>query len=90
MKNFVCSVAIGKQDKEFIIDLTKEEEDFEDGEGATDFAVAKIANSDEFSLLQLDGKIQPEVVKELLTFSEGAFDKIYEFQKKILKEVIEK
>ena len=90
MKNLVCSVAVGKQDKELIVDLTKEEEDFEDGEGATDFAVAKIANTDEYTLLQLDGKIQPEVVKEILKLADKSCEEIYEFQKKILKESISK
>jgi len=90
MRNLVCSVAVGKQDKELIVDLSKEEEDFEEGEGATDFAVAKIANTEEFSLLQLDGKIQPEVVKEILRLASEACKDIYEFQKKALKEVVEK
>ena len=88
MKNLVCSVAVGKQDKELVVDLTKEEEDFEEGEGATDFAVAKIANTDQFSLLQLDGKIPPEVVKKVLKLANEACDEIYEVQKKALKESI--
>src|SRR3989344_261228 len=66
MKDLVCSVAIGKLDKDIVADLTKEEEDYENGEGATDFATAKLANSDEFTLLQMDGKIQPERIKEIL------------------------
>src|SRR3990172_9911689 len=90
MRNLVCSVAVGKQDKELIVDLTKEEEDFEEGEGATDFAVAKVANSDEYTLLQLDGKIQPEVIKEVLELANKSCEEIYEFQKKTLKESISK
>jgi exosome complex component RRP41 len=90
MKNLVCSVAVGKQDKELVVDLTKEEEDFEEGEGATDFAIAKIANTDEYSLLQLDGKIQPNVLKEALKLADESCNEIYEFQKKVLKECIEK
>ncbi len=88
MKNLVCSVAVGKQDKELIVDLDKEEEDFEEGEGATDFPVAKIANTDQFTLLQLDGKIQPERVKEVIELANESCDKIYEVQKKALKEAI--
>jgi exosome complex component RRP41 len=90
MRDLVCSVAVGKQDKELVVDLTKEEEDFEEGEGATDFAVAKVANSDEFTLLQLDGKIQPEVVKKITRLAAESCKEIYEFQKKTLKEAIEK
>ena len=90
MRDLICSVAVGKQDKELIVDLSKEEEDFEEGEGATDFAVAKIANSDEYTLLQLDGNIQPEVVKKIVTLADEACKEVYEFQKKTLKESIEK
>jgi len=90
MRNLVCSVAVGKQDKELIVDLTKEEEDFDEGEGATDFAIAKIANTDEYTLLQLDGKIQPEVVKDILNIADKACNEIYEYQKKVLKEAISK
>ena len=68
--------------------LTKDEEDFEEGEGATDFAVAKLANSDEFSLLQLDGKIRPEQVKEILKLVSESAKEIYESQKKALKDAI--
>ncbi len=88
MKDLVCSVAVGKLDKELVVDLTKEEEDFEEGEGATDFATAKLANSPEFSLLQLDGKIQPEKAKEILKLASDACKEIYEVQKKALKEVV--
>src|SRR3989338_2757200 len=88
MRDLVCSVAVGKQDREFIVDLTKEEEDFKEGEGATDFAIAKLASSDEFSLLQLDGKIRPEEIDEALKLASKACKEIYETQKKALKEVV--
>jgi len=90
MKDLVCSVAVGKLDKQIIVDLTKEEEDFEGGEGPTDFAIAKIANSDEFSLMQLDGKIPPERIKEVISVVKETCAKIYEVQKKALKEAVEK
>lgn len=88
MRDLVCSVAIGKNDKTLIADLTKEEEDYEEGEGATDFAVAKIANTDEFTLLQMDGKIQPSRVKEVLELALESSEKILEAQKKALKEAV--
>jgi len=89
MKDLVCSVAIGKLDKTIVVDVDKSEEDFEDGEGATDFPIAKIANSDEYTLLQMDGKIQPERIKEVLDCAEKACKEIYEAQKKALKDLIE-
>jgi exosome complex component RRP41 len=89
MSDLVCSLAAGKLDKTIVLDLDKEEEDFEEGEGATDFAVAKPANSPVFSLMQMDGKIQPEMVKELTDMSIEACKEIYEIQKKALKAVVE-
>lgn len=88
MKDLICSVAVGKQDKNLIVDLTKDEEDFKEGEGATDFAIAKLANAEEFSLMQLDGKIRPEEAKEVLALASKACKEIYEVQKKALKEVV--
>ena len=89
MKNLVCSVALGKLDKELVIDLDKEEEDYKEGEGATDFPIAKIGNTDQYTLVQLDGKIQPEIVSEIFKLANEACEKIYEVQKNALKEVIE-
>ncbi len=88
MKNLICSVALGKLDKDLVVDLTKAEEDFEGGEGPTDFPIAKIANSQDFTLLQLDGKIQPSRVQEVIKLANEACNKIYEAQKKALKEAV--
>ena len=88
MKDLVSAVSMGKIDKELIVDVDKDEEDYEEGEGATDFPIAKISNSDEFTLLQLDGKIQPELIKEALLMGKEACDKIYDVQKKALKEFV--
>jgi exosome complex component RRP41 len=75
MKNLICSVAIGKLDKDFVVDVDKSEEDFKGGEGPTDFPVAKIAGTDQFTLLQLDGKIQPDKVKEVIKLANEACEK---------------
>ncbi|MEK6800409.1 MAG: exosome complex exonuclease Rrp41 [Nanoarchaeota archaeon] len=88
MKDLVCSVAVGKNDKNLIVDLTKEEEDYDLGEGATDFAIAKLANSDDITLMQMDGKAQPKVIPDLINLSVEACSTIYEIQKKALKSVI--
>lgn len=89
MKDLVCSVAVGKNDKQLIVDLTKEEEDYKEGEGATDFAFTKLANTDEITLMQMDGKIQPHLVPELIKLVNEASKEIYEAQKKALKDVVE-
>ena len=87
MRDLITSVAVGKIDEQIIVDVDKVEEDYEGGEGATDFHIAKLARSDEYTLLQLDGKIPPERFKEALDAADKACQEIYEFQKKALKEV---
>lgn len=87
MKDLICAVAIGKMDKDLVVDVDKDEEDFEEGEGATDIPLSRLAGSDSWTLLQLDGKIQPEMVTKALATADKAFAKIYEVQKKALKEV---
>src|SRR3989344_2583974 len=89
MRDLVCAVSIGKMDKELVVDVNDEEEHFEEGEGSTDMATARLANSDKWTLLQLDGKIQPEVYPKALGMADKAFAKIYEVQKKALKDVME-
>ncbi len=89
MKNLIVSVALGKLDKDIVVDVDKEEEDFKEGEGSTDIPIAKLAGTDQISLLQLDGKMQPEKMKEVLAMASKACDEIYEVQKKALKGVIE-
>ncbi|MEK6915667.1 MAG: exosome complex exonuclease Rrp41 [Nanoarchaeota archaeon] len=89
MRDLVCAVSVGKMDKDIVIDVNDEEEHFEDGEGATDTATARLANSDRFTLLQLDGKIQPSLIPKALEMANKAFAKIYEIQKKTLKGVME-
>ncbi len=89
MKNLVSSVAVGKLDKELVVDLDKNEEDFEEGEGPTDFPIAKLANTTQYTLMQLDGKIQPQLVPNVLKLADAACAEIYELQKKALKEVVE-
>ncbi len=89
MKDLVCAVSVGKMDKDLVLDVNDEEEHFEDGEGATDMATARLANSDKWTLLQLDGKIQPDLYPKALSMADKAFAKIYEVQKKALKNVME-
>jgi exosome complex component RRP41 len=89
MKNLICAVALGKMDKTIVVDVDKEEEDFEEGDGATDIPMAKIANTDKYTLWQMDGKIQPSRIKEVFDMADEACAKIYEVEKKALKEVVE-
>jgi len=54
MKSLVTSVSIGKLDKQLVTDLIKEEEDWEEGEGATDIPIT-LTGDGKISHIQLDG-----------------------------------
>ena len=87
MTEMISAVAVGKMDRTIVADVTKEEEDFHDGEGATDIPVTYLSNSDKITLLQLDGKIRVEELKEALKLGRVACKKIHIEQMKALKEV---
>jgi len=89
MKDLVASVAVGKLDKDLTVDQDDEEEHFEGGEGHTDIPMAKFANSDKLTLLQLDGKIPPEQLSKALEMAVKGCEQVYEVQKKALKDVVE-
>ena len=88
MKNLVSSVSIGKIDKQLVVDLIKEEEDWEEGEGATDIPITMTPDG-KITHIQLDGKITMEKLKEVIELAKKATKEIYEVQKKALKEVAE-
>ncbi|MBU1136702.1 MAG: exosome complex exonuclease Rrp41 [Nanoarchaeota archaeon] len=87
MKELVTSVSIGKIDKTLVVDVDKTEEDYEEGEGATDIAMSFKSASGELSHLQLDGKIKEDELREAIKVGRDACKKIYEVQKKALKDM---
>lgn len=89
MKDLVTSVSIGKLDKQLVVDLNKEEEDWEEGEGATDIPISMNSTSGEITHIQLDGKISKEQLKEAVELAKKAKEKIYAVQKQALKESLE-
>ncbi len=88
MTNLVSSVSIGKLDKTLVVDLIKEEEDFEEGEGATDIPIT-MTHDGKITHIQLDGKITIKQLKEAVELARKATNNIYEIQKQALKEVAE-
>jgi len=86
MKNLVSSVSIGKLDKQLVVDVDKYEEDFEEGEGSTDIPIT-LTNDGKLTHIQLDGKIKKEQLKEAIELAKETCKKIYDVQKKALKEV---
>lgn len=88
MKNLVSSVSIGKLDKQLVVDVSKKEEDWEEGEGATDIPVSMTPDG-KITHIQLDGKITGKQLKEAIELAKNACNEIYEVQKKALKEGLE-
>ena len=87
MKELVASVSIGKLDKNLVVDVDKDEEDFEEGEGATDIAMSFLANSGKVTHLQLDGKITSKELDEAIKLGWKACQRIKEIQEETLKKV---
>ena len=86
MKGLVSSVAAGKVSDKIALDLSKEEEDHEDG--ATDLAFAMIPKTDEVTLITMDGEAsEKEIVSILESAKKGCHD-IHELQKKALKDFL--
>ena len=83
MNDIVSSVSIGKLDRQLVVDVSKAEEDWEEGEGATDIPFAFTGGR--IALLQLDGKIRPKELKEAAKLAEKTLKKVYEVQKEALK-----
>jgi len=86
MKSLVQSVSIGKLDKQLVVDLIKDEEDWEEGEGPTDIPIT-LTGDGKISHIQLDGKIGRKQLEEAIELAKEAGKQIHEAQKKALKEV---
>lgn len=82
MRDLVAAVAAGKVGNEIVLDLTKEEED---NEQCTDVPIAYMPNKDYITLIQLDGEVSPEELKEIIKLGIKGCLEIYEIQKKALR-----
>ncbi len=89
MKDMVSSVSIGKLDKQLVVDVNKYEEDWEEGEGATDIPMT-FTNEGKMTHIQLDGRITSKQLNEAVELARESCKKIYEVQKEALKEIGEK
>ena len=87
MKEIVSSVSIGKLDKELVVDVDKyEDSTFDEGEGASDIPITFTSNG-EITHIQIDGNLDKKQLMEAVNLAKEACIKIYEVQKKALKEV---
>ncbi|MFN3527553.1 MAG: exosome complex exonuclease Rrp41, partial [Candidatus Altarchaeaceae archaeon] len=82
MKDLVSACAVGKVDGRIVLDLCKEEDNI----GQCDLPIAITPRNKNISLLQMDGELTREEFDMALNLAiEGAM-KVYEMQKKALKE----
>ncbi|MBS3095649.1 exosome complex exonuclease Rrp41 [Candidatus Woesearchaeota archaeon] len=84
IKDMVSALSVGLVGDSVVVDLCKEEEDFEGG--AVDIPVAITNKDSKITLLQLDGLIKKEQLFRALDLGKEAAKKIHEVQKKALLE----
>lgn len=84
MKDLVCSVSVGRVDDKILADLDYSEESYEDCPVA-DIPIAVLPKSGKISLLQMDGLVSKEQLKEAIELGKKVCSKIYEVQKNALK-----
>jgi exosome complex component RRP41 len=91
MTELPAAVSIGKMGDTLVVDVDKEEEDYEeDGKcAATDVAVCVLPRSKKVSLLQLDGSIKPSELKKAIEMAFKVAPKINKKQIEALKKVKE-
>ncbi|MDP8012597.1 MAG: exosome complex exonuclease Rrp41 [Nanoarchaeota archaeon] len=83
MRDLIAAVAVGKVGDSIVLDLTKEEEDYEGG--TTDIPIAFLQSKGEIVLLQLDGNISREDLKKAIELGRKGAQEIYEIEKNALK-----
>ncbi len=83
MKDLVAAVAIGRIEDQIVVDVDKNEEDYEGG--MADIPVAMLPRTGEISLLQMDGELNKELLVKGLEAAKKACKEIYEVQKNALK-----
>lgn len=84
MRDVVCAVSVGKVGGKILVDLNKNEEDYEGG--SSDMPVAFLPRRNEISLLQLDGDMEKDDIMKALELAKKSCDKILEIQRNILME----
>lgn len=84
MKDLVAAVAVGKVSDKICVDLNKDEEDHP--EGNTDLPVAIMPRTGKITLLQLDGNMKKEEIKEALELARNACKEINKVQVAALRD----
>ncbi len=89
MKELVTAVSVGKIGGKLVVDVSKDEEDYEENgvKMATDIALAYLPISKKISLLQLDGDITKQELLEAIKLGQKACEKIHKLQVDVLKKI---
>lgn len=82
MRDLVTGISAGKVDGTVVLDLVKEEDQW----GEADMPMAIIPRKKAITLLQMDGHFTPEEFRRALDLAFEGAEKLYEAQKKALKE----
>jgi len=83
MKDMVCAISAGKVEDKMLVDLNYDEDSHEIG---VDIPIAMMHNSKQITLMQMDGVISKEHVKEAVGYVNKACDQIYDVMKAALKD----
>lgn len=82
MRNLVAACSVGKIDGKLVVDLNG----IEDNNSEADVTVAMLLRKKGITLLQMDGILTKDELAKLLKLAEESCKKIYELQKKALKQ----
>ncbi|MCD6371096.1 MAG: exosome complex exonuclease Rrp41 [Candidatus Aenigmarchaeota archaeon] len=85
MKDLVTACSVGKVDETLIVDLNG----IEDNNCQADISFAMMVSKNKITLLQMDGLLTKEEILQLLKMAKETCKKIYEIQKKTLKNYYE-
>ena len=83
MKDLVSSIALGRIEDKIVIDVDKSEEDYEGG--MADIPIAMMPRTGQITMLQMDGILKKEELKEVLKSAQKACQEVYSHQKMAFK-----
>mgnify|MGYP001562136527 CR=1 FL=1 len=79
MKDLVSAIAVGRIDDKIVIDVDKSEEDYEGG--MADISIAMMPRTGQVTMLQMDGYLKRDELREVLKTAQKACAEIYKNQK---------
>lgn len=85
MRDMVASCAVGIVDESVVVDLDYEEEAWKEGDVA-DIPLAMVPSTGELSLLQMDGKVTKEQLKQAIDGAQPVFQRIADLQREAVKQ----